>query len=176
MRYTGIWEDQRQAQRQGMKKKNLFSLFLSPLYEVWLCVCGRVLHFFFLSHNLFTCSCQIYCGNKFHIFLLLKAPNPLSLLLSCMLSTVMYLAQPPSLHYVCCCNHLICRLWSHKHCLWWSQSQEFIMMRHDVHDWIKNHSLTNQSVAQLHRLPLSGGAGVHFVVSDFPWPSSQPAL
>lgn len=47
MRYTGIWEDQRQAQRQGMKKKSLFSLFLSSLYQVWLCVCGRVLHFFF---------------------------------------------------------------------------------------------------------------------------------
>lgn len=31
--------------------------------------------------------------------------------------------------------------------LWWSQSQEFMVMRHDVRDWIRDRSLTNQSAA-----------------------------
>lgn len=68
----------------------------------------------------------------------------------------MFLAHLPTPrpHYVCCCNHLIYRLWSHKNRLSWSQSQEFTMMRHDVHDAIRKNSLTNLFLEQLLWLPL----------------------
>lgn len=155
MRYTGIWEDQRLL-RDRERKKSLFSpLFVIPILSEATCVEGCCRHFY--SHNLFFLHVHVryivvtsptsFCSHKPQI--LYRCCCHVCLAQWC------FLPSPPSPHYVCCCNHLIYRLWSHKNCLWWSQSQEFIVMMHDVHDGFKNHSLTNRSVAQLHRLTLS---------------------
>lgn len=158
MRYTGIWEDQRLL---WDRERIFFFLFVIPASSVPVCVCVCVegwKAFFFLFYFLIIPFLHVHVK-----YIVVTSPTsscshkPQILYHCCChvcLARWCFLAQPPSPHNVCCCNHLIYRLWSHKNCLWWSQSREFIMMRHDVRDGIRNHSLTNPSVAELHRLPL----------------------
>lgn len=180
MRYTRIWEDQRLL--RDTDRNFSFSLFLSFPYPVCLYVhvCEVVLRFFFFFLIIFFLHVHVK-------YIVVTSPTSScsykpQILYHCCCHVCLvqwcFLPSPPSPHYVCCCNHLIYRLWSHKNCLWWSQSQEFIMMRHDIHDGIRNHSLTNWSAARLHRLPQcleELGCTVPSLPSP-PRPSSSPAL
>lgn len=116
MRYTGIWEDQRQAQGQGEEGK----ISLSPLFVIPLSIraggrlCGprplptapttiiflhvQVKYIFCLTSATFSCffiSPQILYLCYCHV----RARSSPSL-------------PSGASHRVCCRNHLICRLWS----------------------------------------------------------------
>lgn len=112
MRYTGIWEDQRQAQGQGEEGKiSLSPLFVIPLSSgaggvVWPAPSPH-------HDNLSACSSQIYILlNKRHIFLLFISPQILYLCYCHVRARSSPSLPSGASHRVCCRNHLICRLWS----------------------------------------------------------------
>lgn len=176
MRYTGIWEDQRLLRDRERKKSRFSPLFVIPISSVAVCVEGCCSFFFLLI---------IFFSHVHVKYIVVTSPTS-------------FCSHKPQILYHCCC-HVCLAQWcflpsppahimfavviilfagygpiktasddlSHKNSSWWGMT---FMMESRITPWLTG--LWHSSTGCL----CVWWSLVHSADSDFPRPSSRPAL